>query len=277
MDTLGMTSRWVAAARELESARPDALFRDPLAGALAGQEGRAMLAEMAAVSGPPGAMSPENPYLAIRTRYFDDVLLAAARGGSTQVVILAAGMDARAFRLEWPTGTEVFEVERPEVLAYKEAVLTKAGATPKAARRVIAADLREDFGSSLRAAGFDSSRQAMFLIEGLLPYLPDAGAAHAILAKVHAIAAEGSSIAMDIVSQTFLQSPYTAGLRDRLKALQAPWEFGTDDPEGFLAAIGWQVTEVAEPGEVSHGRWPYPVVPRSVPGVPRTYLVTARR
>ena len=117
----------------------------------------------------------------------------------------------------------------------------------------------------------------MFLVEGLLPYLPNAAAAHAILAKVHAIAAEGSSIAMDIVSQAFLKSPYTAGLRDRLKALQAPWEFGTDDPKQFLAAVGWQTTAVVEPGDVGHGRWPYPVMPHSMPGMPRTYLVTARR
>ena len=59
------------------------------------------------------------PYLAIRTRYFDDILLAAVRGGSTQVVILAAGMDARAFRLDLPEGTVVYEVERAEVLTYK--------------------------------------------------------------------------------------------------------------------------------------------------------------
>lgn len=272
MDTLGMTSRWVAAARERESARADRLFEDPFAGALAGEEGRAMLARLDG-SGP----DAENPFLAIRTRFLDEVLLEACRGGLSQVVILAAGMDARAFRLGWPPETRIFVVERADVLDYKESILAGLDATPRAERITVAVDLRDDFVSALSCAGFSKSQPAAFLIEGLLPYLPDEQAASTLLDKVAGIAAVGSFVALDMVGTSFLESQWTRPHIDKLAAEGAPWQFGTDDPEGFLERAGFRDVCVTQPGEANSARWPHPVVSRGVPGVPRSYFVTARR
>jgi methyltransferase (TIGR00027 family) len=272
MDALGMTSRWIAAARERESRRPDRLFDDPLAGLLAGDEGRATMASIEAASG-----VADNPYLAIRTRFLDDFLVEATRDGVRQIVILAAGMDARAFRLGWPTGTVVFEVERGEVLDHKRAVLAETRVATRARRVEIRADLREDYRASLCGAGFSEAQPTAFLLEGLLPYLPDEATTLSILSGVAAIAAPGSRLALDMIGQSFLRSPFMKPHLDRLRALGAPWEFGDDDPEGLLSRVGFTEVAVRQPGEVGHGRWPHPTVPRSVPGIPRAYLVVARR
>jgi methyltransferase (TIGR00027 family) len=278
MDALGLTSRWVAAARARESARADRLFDDPLAAALAGDEGRAMLEEMERVATPPGRPS-ENPYLAIRTRFFDDALMGAAREGTRQVAILAAGMDARAFRLAWPEGTTVFEVERAEVVRYKEEVLAAERATPRARRVVVAADLREDWRAKLREAGHDAAQPTAFLVEGLLPYLPDEAAALAIFAAAASIAAPGSRLATDVVGQSFLESPWVKTYLEGLAAKGVPWTFGTDEPEALLARAGWPHAHAVEPGDegVSLGRWPYGLAPRAMREFPHSYLVVARR
>jgi methyltransferase (TIGR00027 family) len=186
-------------------------------------------------------------------------------------------MDARAYRLPWPQGTTVFEVDRPEVLAYKERVLTGLAAAPKAMRRTVAIDLRDDFAAALRAAGFAPKDKTAFLVEGLLVYLPDEAAALRILREVAGMAAPGSFLALDLSGLSFLQSPFLKAMCDLLATQKAPWQFGTDEPEAFLARAGFTQVKVVEPGEVGHGRWPYPTAPRSVPGVPRTYLVTARK
>jgi methyltransferase (TIGR00027 family) len=233
---------------------------------------------MEEASQPPGASAPlDNPYLSIRTRFLDDWLLEVAGGGIRQVVVLAAGMDARAFRLSWPKGTTVFEVERREVLTYKEKILSDRKATPKAMRRVVPVDLRDDFARALRRAGFDAAAPAAFLIEGLLVYLPDEPAALRILREVAALSAPGSGVALDIAGQTFLESPWLKAMVDKAAAAGVAWTFGTDQPEDLLQRAGFAAVKVMEPGEVGHGRWPYPVLPRSVPDVPRTYLVTAWR
>jgi methyltransferase (TIGR00027 family) len=279
MDALGLTSRWVAAARARESARPDRLFDDPLAAALAGVEGQAFLLEMGRLAAMPGRPPHENPFLSIRTYFLDDVLSQAMSGGIRQFVILAAGMDARAFRLDWPDGTTIFEVERDDVLRYKEAVLAREKATPRAHRVVIAADLREDWRSKLRQAGFDPGRPTAFLVEGLLVYLPDEGAALGVLSSAAEIAAPGSVLGADISSRTFLESPWTKTYRDALVAKGVAWTFGTDEPEDLLTRGGWPDVHVVQPYEVAVAgeRWPYPPTPRTVAGVPRSFLAVARR
>ncbi|HEY6463526.1 MAG TPA: SAM-dependent methyltransferase, partial [Polyangiaceae bacterium] len=220
-----------------------------------------------------------NPYLVVRTRFFDDVLLAAAREGVTQVGILAAGMDARAFRLDWPAGTTVFEVERAGVLAHKEKVLASLGAKPRARRVVVEADLREDWRAALAKAGHDATRPTAFLVEGLLCYLPDEATARAIFAAVASVAAPGSRLAFDVPGASFLGMPMLRSLFDALAARGIAWTFGTDDPERLLASAGWPDARVALPGDadVSHGRWPYPSGPRGIPGVPYSYLAVGRR
>lgn len=273
-----MTSRWVAAARARESARPDRLFCDPLAASLAGDEGRALLDDMERSSSVPGRPS-DNPYLAIRTRFMDDALQKAAGEGLRQIAILAAGMDARAFRLEWPEGTTVFEVERDEVLRYKEAVLAAERATPRARRVVVACDLREDWQGRLRAAGHDAGKPTAFLIEGLTAYLPDEPAALAILSGSASIAAPGSQVALDIVGATFLASPWVKTHLDAVAARGVPWQFGTDEPEALLERAGWRDVRAVRPGDAGAcpERWPYPVAPRETPGLPQVFMVVAQR
>ena len=236
-----------------------------------------MLNEMEprAPAGQPGA--PDNPYLAIRTRFFDDELLEAARTGIRQIAILAAGMDTRAFRLDWPADTTVFEVERPDVLAYKEAVLASCAPTTRARRAVVAADLRAAWRAALTAAGFNQERPAAFLVEGLLPYVNGEEDAVALLSSIAAIAAPGSVIALDVVGQTFLTSRYTQSYLALLAARGVPWYFGTEEPEALLERSGFSEARVVQPGEEGYGRHPYPVAPRGVPGYPRTYMVVARR
>jgi len=278
-DPVSLTARFTAAARARESARPDRLFDDPWAAALAGAEGVAFmnrLAEAAHVAGGPDLR--DNPYLAIRTRMLDDFLIqAVAATGSRQVVLLAAGLDTRAFRLAWPEGTHLYELDHPDVLAWKQATLDAAGAVPRCRRRTIAADLAKPWTGPLEAAGFERARPSVWLVEGLFPYLDEAGVG-AVLAACTALAAPGSRLACDIVGQSFLQSPWTRAHLDAMAREGAPWRFGTDAPEQLFAAAGWDATAL-RPGDegASFGRWPMPVYPRNTPGLPQTFVVFAAR
>jgi methyltransferase (TIGR00027 family) len=278
MDSLGMTSRWVAAARARESARPDRLFDDPLADALAGEAGRTMLDEMAKATLPP-ATSRDSPYLAIRTRFFDDALLASTREGTRQVVILAAGMDARAFRLDWPEGTTVFEVERAPVLHYKETIVAAQHVAPRARRVTVPVDLRDDWRSALRDAGHEASLPSAFSVEGLLSYLPEESSAAGLLADAASVAAPGSVLGADLVGSSFLDSPWTQPYLQALAQKNIPWRWGTSDPEALLERAGWRHAQAVQPGEdgASFGRWSYPVAPRGTQGYPQSFFALARR
>ena len=120
----------------------------------------------------------------------------ATAAGAPQVVLLAAGLDARAFRLEWPTGTTIYEVDQPRVLAFKDRVLRDEGARPRTARHVVPTDLRGDWSRALRTAGLDPTRRTVWLAEGLLPFLP-ADAEAALLRTVSTHAAPGSTFVVD--------------------------------------------------------------------------------
>jgi methyltransferase (TIGR00027 family) len=272
MDLLGATSRWVAAGRARESERPDRLFEDPLARALAGEEGFRLLDEMAKAAGSGG----DNGYVAIRTRFFDELLLQAT-AHIHQIVIVAAGMDARAFRLDWPAGTTLFEIEREQVFNVKEPILREVGATPRCDRRLVGVDLAEDWERSLLSRGFSTAVPAAFLVEGLTTYLwPDQ--VENLLQRITGVAARGSRLGVDIIGTSFLESPWTKPYLTRLEAEGIGWHFGTDEPEQFLSSFGWdaKATLPGEP-EANWGRWPYPVAPASVPGFPKCYLVRATR
>ncbi|HEY5437200.1 MAG TPA: class I SAM-dependent methyltransferase [Candidatus Limnocylindrales bacterium] len=128
------------------------LFEAPWAAALTGPDGASWFAGR-----PPGSTLP----IATRTRFFDDWLHAVAiEGGIRQVVLLAAGLDTRAYRLPWAAATTVFELDRPVVLAEKERTLDAAGAAPACDRRVVRADLAADWAAELLAAGLDRARPA---------------------------------------------------------------------------------------------------------------------
>jgi len=277
MTGVGLTSRWVAANRALETEHASPLYRDPYARGLAGDAGFDMLYSMRTASGMASFNGPD-PYLTIRTRFFDDALLNAVRSSSIdQVVILAAGMDARAFRLEWPRGTRVFEVDRDDVFAHKEAVLGGMSVTPSSDRRIVRQDLAQPWAPALVSAGFDPSKKAAFLAEGLLFYL-DESAVTSIFDALRTVSAPGSWLGVDMMNPEVLTSPYMAAYLKKLSDLGCPWKFGIADPEGFLASKGWGAS-VVFPGEpeANYGRWVMPVVPRAIPGLPRTFLIRATR
>lgn len=277
-DPISLTARLTAAARARETRRPDRLFEDPLAAALAGPEGVAFMERLEASGRPPGVAPAENPYIAIRTRFFDDFLSRAAiEMPARQVVLLAAGLDTRAFRLDWPAGTRWFELDRPEVIAAKQEVLDREGAQPRCERRALGVDLAGDWPQVLLDAGFEPSRMSLWLVEGLTPYL-DQAAVGSVLERSAALAAPGSRLAADVVGRSFLESVWTRAHLETMASAGAPWRFGTDQPEEFFGERGWQAA-VVRPGTegASFGRWPYMVLPRGTPGIPDTFLVTAVR
>ncbi|MGY4712929.1 SAM-dependent methyltransferase [Mycolicibacterium sp. CBM1] len=110
--------------------------------------------------------------MAVRTRYFDDFLLAATAGGIRQAVILASGLDARSYRLPWPSGTAVFEIDQPGVIDFKSSTLDSLGATATAGLHYVGVDLRDDWPKALCSSGFNPDQPTAWIAEGLLIYLP---------------------------------------------------------------------------------------------------------
>jgi methyltransferase (TIGR00027 family) len=274
------TALLTAALRAAESRRPDRLYSDPYAAAFAGELGPKLLTEVRAVTFPDDATRtlPSTPdYNAIRTRFFDDLLTdAAGEPGMRQVVIAPAGMDSRAFRLRWPEDTRLFEVDRPAVLEVKHEVLGTA--EPTVARTAIGADMRTaTWGRDLIAAGYDPAAPSVWLLEGLLYYIPEPFV-HGILAAVRDLTAPGSVVIADIVNAAALTLPNMRGLLDVFAGWGCPWLFGTDEPEELFAHYGFTVDAV-QPGEpaADYGRWPDPVPPRSETGVRRVFFVHGRR
>jgi methyltransferase (TIGR00027 family) len=199
--SVGSTALFVATARALEAQKPNPLAVDPFAEIFC-----------RAVGGPAADVLdgkvPEHPlkssdfgeyfvnFQGARTRYFDDYFRRAADAGVRQVVILAAGLDSRAYRLPWPAGTTIFELDRPEVLDFKREVLSAHGAQPKAERREVAVDLRDDWPQALRNNGFDVAKPSAWIAEGLLIYLP-AAAQHQLFTGIDALAGPGSHVAVE--------------------------------------------------------------------------------
>lgn len=283
MDPLALTSRWMAAARAREGERPHRLFFDPLAAKLAGPEGFAWLERTEPATRLGERADPllgPGLYVVVRTRFFDDFLLRACRdGGARQVVLLAAGMDARAFRLPWPPGTRLYELDRPEVLVAKEEVLARLGARATCERCAIGVDLVEgaSWTRALLDAGYEAREPSVWLAEGLLFYLTEPSV-HALLDAVGGLAATGGRLGADLVGGELLTSPVMRPLLEALARLGVSGRFGTEDPEGLFAGHGWEA-EVFQPGGLgaNYGRWPYPVMPRGIKGVPRLFLVGALR
>jgi len=276
MTGVGNTARWIAASRAKESELALPLFSDPYARELSGEAGFELQRHMRVAMGAQG--DGPDLYLSIRTKFLDDALLNAVRTRKLhQVVILAAGMDTRAFRIAWPSDVKVFEVDRDEIFDHKEAVLGRAGASPSCDRHVVRADLARPWTGALASAGFVKSKPAAFLVEGLLMYLEEHEALP-LLTAIGEIAAPGSWIAADVVNPEVLTSPYMARYMTALREAGSPWKFGIEDPESFFRQHGWAPT-VVQPGDpdASYGRWPFPTAPRAVPGLPRTFFVTAGR
>lgn len=264
---LASTARWTASVRAQESARPDALLTDPWAASLAGQEGADWLA---------GRTEDKVLPIVLRTRYFDDFLQRITREHPIrQVVLVAAGLDTRAFRLSWPEGTHLYELEQHAVIQHKAEILTTLGVTPTCTRHVVPQDLTEPWPDALVQAGFHPETPSLWLLEGFLFYLPNA-LNRPLLEQVSLLAAPGSWIGFDIINSTMLNHPLTKAWVDMQAAAGAPWIGTLDDPVEYLAGLGWQaaLTQAGQP-DAHFGRWTLPVIPTQMPGIPHNWFVTA--
>lgn len=272
-----MTAKLAAAGRAVESGRPDHLVDDPLAAALAGEEGFRWLEEWRVPGSP-----RENPTIGPRTRFFDDLVVNAVVDGIGQVVLVAAGMDTRAFRLALPTDTVTFEVDQPEVLAEKQDVLDREHASPTCRRVSVPVDLRDDsWPAALAAAGFDPSALSVFIGEGLSYYLTEAQNAR-LLDQLAALCPAGSRLGLDMLSRDSLDNPAVVPFLGRLHSLGVPWQFGSNDPAAFLASHGWHAE--VHPFDVvgrRFGRWPPPGVTEEVAAqaaaASRNFFISASR
>ncbi len=267
----------VAAARARETEAADPLIRDPYArllvvGADPGGWARLFdpdMQERITPADPEAAAMFANTlgYQAVRTHFFDRFFTEAAAAGIRQMVILASGLDSRAYRLAWPQGTVVYEIDLPTVLEYKAATLAEHGAVPTAERREVAIDLRQDWPAALTVAGLDSARPTAWLAEGLLPYLP-AGAQDRLFEQIGELSAPGSRIAVEAVRHRGEER--RAQIRERWKALAADLgiepivdfaDLAYDDPHradatAWLNAHGWKASGTESTGEMRRlGRW----------------------
>ena len=202
--SVGATATMVAAARALASEETDPIISDPFAARLVravgidffirvidGEIRPTDTAETGQVE-----LQTETDSLAVRTRFFDDFFTGATAAGIDQAVILAAGLDARAYRLAWPPGTVVYEVDQPEVIKFKTDTMAQLGAEPTAERRTVSIDLREDWPTALRRSGFDDTKPAAWSAEGLLMYLPPE-AQDRLFDHITAHSARGSQLATE--------------------------------------------------------------------------------
>ncbi|MGV0642591.1 class I SAM-dependent methyltransferase [Mycolicibacterium sp. XJ2546] len=205
--SVGATATMVAAARALATNAEQPLIDDPFADPLVRAVGvdfftRLVTGELRPADfdddGDMGGMQRMTDNMAVRTKYFDEFFAGATGAGVRQVVILASGLDARAYRLVWPAGVVVYEIDQPEVIAFKSATLAELGAEPTAQRRAVAVDLRFDWPSALIAAGFDPSQPSAWSAEGLLGYLPP-DAQDRLLDTITELSAPGSWIAVESV------------------------------------------------------------------------------
>ncbi|MFB6977225.1 class I SAM-dependent methyltransferase [Streptomyces scopuliridis] len=265
---VGLTALMVAAARAIETHRGDSLARDIYAEHF-------VLAAPASASWPVRVQqAPDgdaNPlwgrfarYFGLRTRVLDDFLLRSVRAGARQVVLLGAGLDSRAFRLDWPPGCVIFEIDREGVLAFKHEVLDGLSATPRAARVPIPVDLRADWVGALTDAGFDTAAPSVWLAEGLLFYLPHAAETY-LIDSVDRLSAEGSALAYEVKLEKDLLE-----YRDSPLYTSTKHQIGIDllnlfdreprpDSARDLEGKGWS-TSVHTPFDFTrrHGRGPLP-------------------
>ncbi|MEV8564606.1 class I SAM-dependent methyltransferase [Streptomyces sp. NPDC051322] len=232
------TAVGVARVRARETERENALFRDPLAMAFAIAGGRGP------DSVPPRGDEAARRYrlgvafsIVVRTKFLDDLLKEASAAGIRQVVLLGAGMDSRAFRMDWPEDTRLFEVDTVEPLGFKASVLRQEQAVARCERITVPVDLREDWPGALAAAGHDPALPTVWIAEGLLIYLPE-DAVELLLARIGAHSAPGSRMGLTLG---------TRGVIERFGADAGPGSAASlwvsempEDPVGWLAEHGWE-------------------------------------
>ena len=255
--SVGATATMVAAARAVASAEPNPIINDPFAAPLVRAVGldfftRVVDGEVTAPdAGENGErdLQSETDSIAVRTRFFDEFFLGAGRDGIRQSVILAAGLDARPYRLSWPRGSVVYEVDQPKVIEFKSATMSALSAAPAADRRTVSIDLREDWPAALRRSGFDDAKPTAWSAEGLLMYLPPE-AQDRLFDNITALSAPGSKLAteyhpesettMSERAQEFNQRWADLGCDINLSGLFFDGE--RSNVVEYLTGRGWQVT-----------------------------------
>lgn len=255
-ELVGATALGVAASRAVETAGTNPLIRDDFARVLVSSAGPAWARladpELEWLDGDQHGRRAHRvgiDYQAVRTHFFDAYFDSAVGAGIRQVVILAAGLDSRAYRLNWSDGTAVYEVDQPKVLEYKTDILREHGATPTASRRPVPVDLRDDWPAALTAAGFDRTQPTAWLAEGLLPYLPS-DAQDRLFEMLTALSAPGSQIAVEEFglnsrsnSSRWQRMRERLGLDVNVQALTYH-EPDRSSAAQWLADHGWQVQSV---------------------------------
>lgn len=260
--SVGATATMVAAARAVATNADNPLINDRFAEPLVRAVGVDFLTKLAA--GELAAADVDDDEsgwklehmpvaMAVRTRFFDAFFRDATQGGIRQAVILASGLDARAYRLDWPAGMTVFEVDQPEVIAFKTSTLAGLGAQPTTDRRTVAVDLRNDWPAALIDAGFDTSQPTAWIAEGLLGYLPPE-AQDRLLDNISALSADGSRLATEAIPD--MSNVDHDQAREMMRKATDKWrahgfdlefselgyEGDRNDVAAYLDTLGWQST-----------------------------------
>jgi methyltransferase (TIGR00027 family) len=300
-ESVGATALGVAAARAAETESENPLIRDPFARVFLDAAGEGVWNWYEAPELPADVVEaePELPlrmqamvdYFASRTAFFDTFFLDATRAGIGQAVILAAGLDSRSWRLPWPDGITVYELDQPRVLEFKSSTLRDHGAEPTCNRISVPVDLRQNWPAALQQAGFDASAPSAWSAEGLLPYL-SAAAQDLLFNRVQGLTVTGSRIGVEALAPNFADPEARARRRermDRVRALMAKvdpqrevprtdelWYFEEREDVGdWLRRHGWEVTvKSSEQLMAGYGRKP----PEELEdGAPRNLFVSAER
>lgn len=280
--SVGATAVMVALARAAETSSADPLIRDEFAEPLVSTPALAEVRDQVAAWWAPEPDSEDGEldvhvdsqqminYQAVRTHFFDAFFTDAVAAGVRQVVILAAGLDSRAYRLNWPAGTTVYEIDLPKVLEYKAHTLAAYGAKPTADRRAVAVDLRHDWPQALRDNGFDAAQPTAWLAEGLLPFLPGP-TQQAMFTSIDELSGPGSRVAVEMFGVDEERRQEAQERWERIRAKREvrgedtsfnPFELwfddeGRPDPVDWFAAHGWDTGAVSARDEaVRLGRPP---------------------
>ncbi len=263
--SVGATATAVAAQRAIASQGPDALLNDPWADPLVRAVGTDVFIKLLENSvdrsdDPLFNRQAVKEQITVRTRFFDQFFLQATDSGIQQAVIVASGLDTRAYRLPWPADTVVYEIDQPEVIEFKTRTLADLGATPTAERRTVSIDLRDDWAAALLAAGFDAGRATAWSAEGLLVYLPPE-AQDRLFDNIVAASAPGSRIATEHMDLRNVPSDWAQKLTERSRRIGSNINLAElfytgerNTAAEYLAARGWHVDiRTTEQAFAAHG------------------------
>jgi methyltransferase (TIGR00027 family) len=267
--SVGATATMVATQRALASR--EELIDDPFAEPLVRAVGVDFFTQMMDGEIDLGEVDPEltvrraTEGMAVRTRFFDRLFTDAGAAGVRQAVILASGLDARAYRLPWPSGTIVYEIDQPDVIEFKTRTLAQLGADPTADRRAVGMDLRDDWPNALTNSGFDRTQPTAWIAEGLLIYLP-ADAQDRLFDNITELSVPGSRLATEHVpDMAVFSDERSQRISERLKKYGHDIELADLIYQGershvieYLTSLGWEVSSQAMPEAYAANHFEFP-------------------